>query len=256
MINTATIARRPYVAIIACLVASPTTLALSINIGGTVINDNGVGDNNPAAGTIDFRTVPQGAGFGATGRLLEAIVPGVSARLTLTDLVIGHTGFGGAINNNISFQSSPFAAIGPVAEATSHLSGRYVTVGPRGVLPPGNIIDNADIQFSGFVNNVVIIGGPVDPLGAAGVAADVPFAPPNMTARFNFGVTSLSGSLPFQLSNNVAAGNDGIADGIVLPGSASVSVKETVPLPAAVWMGGLLLAGIASYRKCFRSQAS
>lgn len=44
----------------------------------------------------------------------------------------------------------------------------------------------------------------------------------------------LHGSLPFEIGNNLAAGNDGIAAGVVLPGSTTVSVSCAAPEPGSL----------------------
>lgn len=220
-----------------CLLAQPAS-ALLVDIGGEIITDNGEGDMNRAVGTIGFSKVLPTASFGASGTLTEVIAKG-AATLTFTDLVIGHTGFGGTIKNNISFQSSMFDAIGPVVKATARLNGSYGTVGPAG--GRGNRIADADIQFAGFVNGNGIIGQAIDPPGVANGRAYIVFFPEDEKAIFNFGVTSLSGSLPFQLGNTPV---NGIADGIFLRSGLSVSVTA-VPVPAAIWLLGSAIIGLA-----------
>lgn len=254
---------------------------IQIDLDGILIIDNGTGDLDPATDIIRFNepniVIPGSGGFGAyraSGTLKMGGGGAQSSTLTLTDLDIEATGLTGVTNQvpgSIVFSHNLGTSLPLPVSGSGSLDGNW-TLGNVSNAPAtvtdGSISFNAGTLFTGTVLNGSTIFSFVDePLqyldpqgGLNSLSSDGNiFGPLSYSGNNVFAVgdtiyldwkilsgsaTGLSGDLGFSLIN--------VGDGFYLPGSATVGISSVVPLPAAGWLfgSGLIgLAGMARRRK-------
>ena len=218
-------------ALLAMPLQSHALSGMRINIGGTVIHDNGAGDLDAADDIIRFDFT--GPGYSATGTLNWSITP-IGPTITLTQFRLVSTS-NAPITDSLRFWSRSFDFLVDFNMALGlHLNGEYFN--------DSGTITGADAELDGYINDTyfdTIAAGSV--MGAVSPAA---FAPATQYTLWNpgFGIV-LGGELKFALAGN--------GDGILLPTSASITagmpVAQPVPAPAT-WLlmalGLVLLRGV------------
>lgn len=192
-------------------------------IGGNTIED---GSNDDLDGLVNGSvTFADNIGdFSVEGVVSESIIAGVSASLTLTDFSILRSNTNGATNTfPLLAGTKTFAAIGPPTSRNASISGTFCNVGANGA---------TSFMFQGICT--------LDTIGSTLTASDPPAAFSKSASEAGGAATSLSLSLISTLPD--------LADEIVLPDSAVVSVSAFVPVgvPAMPYAQFAILAVIAA----------
>ena len=232
--------------------------ALSVNVGGVVITDNGPMDTNSSQFVLDFNSanagaagfsVPQGYSVSGTANLVAggSIIGGgasLDSVVNLTNLTVrrpsGATGGALLIKFSNTFPVAPALP----AFAADAIKGSFSN--PAG-LGAGN-----NLSFQGFVNAAAITPGAGAYLAAGAAAAT--------TSAFGVGghgPKSLAGGPPWTVEGDLTVTLATTGDQLNLPNSAEVGIN-TVPIgpqpavPAvSPWLTGLLLVVLATSGAAF-----
>ncbi|MGQ0593721.1 MAG: hypothetical protein ACT4QB_14055 [Gammaproteobacteria bacterium] len=211
------------------LVSPPIFAQMQVVIGAPAltVTDNGPGDGNPAANTINFVLAPAGSGWIASGNLIQ-VVGGGAASLTLTDFTIVRVP-GGAVGGILvpcAVQTAIFPVIGPPSIGSASLAGTFVDAAVAG-----------NVAIDMFANAA---GQPIGPLIGPFTSPPAAFAGANGPVALARPVNMLDMLLSFTLTD--------VGDLINLPMSAEVKVsKRQKPTPSEwglIVFGVLLLASL------------
>jgi hypothetical protein len=234
--------------IFACLLSTALSAhALSINLGGAIpndpgppvggltITDNGAGDVNPAAGTLNFNTVVQPQGYVVSGRVTIAGggalvgVANITTILNLTDFAVTRPAGAAGGQFNVSFVET-FAAPPAPVDAADNIRGTFTN--------PGGTVGTGTVGFRGSVNDMRIGG-----------TFFMAFAGQPSPQDFEQGphvITNIGGGPPWTLRGEVQAIVLGPGDTLSLPNSAEVGIGPTaVPEPSTLLLWGAAMAGLS-----------
>lgn len=196
------------------------------NAGILTIVDNGAGDLNPALNVIDFAPAAIGGTFLPEGRVQEDL-GGPVKYIWLTGVSPSSGTFrnisGSAWTFTVTFNSTPFAATGPMVRYRLGYTGSAEDPTPDDVEIPSH-------QITGWLNGTSVflatIVGPPIPLTAPG-GQPVAFGPLDISGDVVATATSITGE--FQFSPEPG-------DQINLPSSFEITLnEETVPVEKTSW---------------------
>lgn len=199
---------------------------LQITLGGTTINDNGAGDSNPIPGVISFSL--NGTGWTASGVVMENIVDGVSASLTLTDLTI-KTVPPALQELQIPFDifTRRFGAIPPTSWAHASLDGNFVV--------RSSFANDLSANMSAMTSCA--------PIGGNLIANYPPVAFNKSTGLVPIGCADTQ----LEIIGGFHLGFPG--GGVILPSSATASDAVSEPASLTLFMVGFLCAVKLSGRR-------
>jgi hypothetical protein len=204
--------------------ADPVKMEITIGEPMQTIMDNGAGDTNPAVGTIGFSV--NGAGWTATGTVIEKLAPPNFASLTFTKVTVARVAGGpaGAVLVPYDIFTDVFAPpIPPISMASATLAGSFVDVGVQG---------NVSVDMS--ANACMPIGGNL-------VATPPPLAFNKTTGMvaINCATTQLEILGLFSVTD--------VGDMVLLPGSADA--LDAIPEPPSLLLFAIGCAGLLIFRR-------